>query len=109
MFWYVIIFILLVLTLRWSCRKQVLWFYRPTCGYCSAMQGDWDEFSSSAMFNIWPYIETMKVNLDDPINANLADKYNVNAVPYLIRVNGDNIDIYEGNRKSNDILAWASS
>lgn len=106
MWLFAIIAILLIYYLY--CNKTIVYrFYRPTCGYCTSTQDDWDSFKFNGITSL---IFGYDVNLDDEDedNLKLARKYKVNSVPTIIAVLPDGTaNVYNGNRSADDILAWA--
>ena len=102
--WLYIVIILFIYYLY--CNRTVVYrFYRPSCGYCRSSQDDWDLFKFNGVTSL---VFGYDVNLDDDDNLELANKYKITSVPTIITVLPDgSANVYNGNRKADDILEWA--
>lgn len=102
----IIVVLILLWVIRRKCAKKILWFYRPDCGWCHKMEGEWNKLESAAVFSIYP-IDTQRININDPMNRSLALKYNVTQVPFIIKLSKDGVqNVYQGNRSFEDMYDW---
>jgi len=74
----VILVVLVAGCLSGQAKDRVLYFYDPACPNCAAVE----PFISYLEQKYG--VKVRKINLDDPANAYLADKWHVDAVPTLI-------------------------
>lgn len=105
---HIVMLIFILVLLRKTYAKRVIWFYRPDCGHCQKMHPEWDKFESSAVFTVFPPIEAKKININEPQNATMAENYEVQGVPFIVKLDNDGVrNIYNGSRTSEDIFRWA--
>ena len=81
-----------------SAQKVLMLFYAEWCGASRQFLPVWDEIVESDMVN------TQKINVDD--NQELANKFNIQYLPTIYLVNGNNRIKYEGKRTKNSILQF---
>lgn len=84
---------------------KVYWFWRPSCGYCTAMQSEWEKLEESGVKTL------VRVNVEDSLDTNrhLAEKYQVQAVPTIIKVINGTPEKYEGDRTADAMKVWIES
>jgi hypothetical protein len=83
----------------------ITFFHRPSCGYCTKMNGDWDTFVSQKP----SWVKTRKINVSDPKNKSIASKYNIRGVPHIVKEKRGRKEVYSGNRKANNLLSWSKN
>jgi len=102
--------IILILILRLYNGKQVIWFYRPDCGYCANMMDTWSSFEKRCYSTIFPPLSSMKININEPENAELVADYNITSVPHIIKLERGGLrKVYNGDRSYGDLLKWAQN
>jgi hypothetical protein len=103
----VILIIIILLLLRRVFAKRVLWFYRMDCGHCQRMHSEWDKFETQAAFSMFPPIHTRKIDINDPANMDMAANYQVQGVPFIVKLSEDGVrNLYDGNRTAEDLFKW---
>ncbi len=84
---------------------SVMWFHRPSCGYCVKMKDEWEAFEGSAPSNV----HTMKIDTSDPANAPLAKKFGVKSVPHIVKVADGKAEVYSGERTVQGFMNWVNN
>jgi thiol-disulfide isomerase/thioredoxin len=84
-------------------KCDVIWFFRDSCGYCKKMSSEWDKFVKMSPH----YIRPVKIDVSKPENFAIARKYNVNSVPYIVKIQKGKSEVYAGNRTALEIMKWA--
>lgn len=101
----VIMLLLFLIWFIWRClSKPVYWFYRDSCPHCINMKTEWNKFESQCWCSM---IQPIKINIADPANQSIADRYNIQSVPTIIKIESGVAFEYKGNRTYNDIYKWA--
>lgn len=89
-----------------SLSDTIIWFYMPGCGHCTKMEGEWTKFCSQ----LPKHIRVKKIDITDPKNQKITMKYNVQGVPYIIRLcSNGSFSVYQGDRTAASLLLFATS
>jgi hypothetical protein len=80
--------------------KKIYYFYSKGCRYCTEFNPEWEKLSGNM------YI---KIDINDPSNTNMVNEFNISQVPTIIKLENDKQFKYSGNRKAEDIKAWAQT
>jgi glutaredoxin len=82
--------------------STVYWFHRPGCPHCVNMKGAWESLVRQI-----PKHNLVSVNTALPQNKALSNKYGVNGVPHIVKVDAHgNQSVYKGNRTTADMKNW---
>ncbi len=84
---------------------NVYYFFSPSCSYCQAMMPEWQKFDA----NVIETIHTEKIDITNPANADDVAKYGVTTVPFIIKINNSNVEVYHGERTADALNEWAMS
>ena len=86
-------------------KTNILLFYRPGCPWCEKLMvhgGDWDKFKNSVNSSI----SITEINTVE--NPQIASKFNVSGVPHIVKVKGDNVFIFNGDRTFENFMNFAN-
>ena len=91
-----------------SISTKVYRFYRPGCPHCVESQAEWDSFKMACLLKT---ISPIDVNMDTASveEKALYESFKLTGVPSIVKLKKDGTkDTYNGNRKADDIMAWAT-
>ena len=77
-------------------QKKLLLFYAPWCGASKAFLPIWERLTSE--------LNTETYNVDLEENKEISNQFNIEYLPTLFLINGNNRTKYEGDRTYEDIL-----
>lgn len=83
--------------------KKLLFFFSPSCGHCKNFMPEFEKFERIADADL----EIQKLEVSE--NAELAKRYNVEGVPFVILLVGDKKIKYDGTREAKDLLKFTQS
>lgn len=103
----VILIIILFHLYKKAYATKVILFHSPKCPYCIKLMPEWNKFVSMCRFST--VVDAMEINVEnnDSEIKHLKDNYQVNTWPTIIIIRGIKWDIYDGERKAQDI--WNAS
>lgn len=104
-----LVIIYLLLTYPKACKKKklVYYFYKQSCPFCKDVSNEWDFVEKSFSGT---NVLCKKIDISDSTNMEISQKFNVNAVPTIIKVDENDIQHkFIGTRKSADIIEWINS
>lgn len=103
--WYLVIVVIVIYVLY--CNSMYVYrFYRPTCGYCTSTQDEWELFKFRGFQSL---VFGRDINLDDCSDEEtiMAQRLNITSVPTIITVLPDgSANVYSGDRSADSILEW---
>ena len=80
----------------------VYWFHRPGCPHCVNMKDAWYNLKQQM-----PNHNLVSIDTSLPQNQALANKFGVNGVPHIVKVDSNgNKSVYKGNRSTADMKQW---
>lgn len=84
-------------------KIAIIWFHRPGCGYCTQMEPEWERLQTMVPTSV----DLKKVNtIEQPA---MASDFGVNGVPFIVKVVGNNRQVYNGNRSAEDLLKFCKA
>lgn len=86
-------------------KTIVYWFYRPGCPHCDNMKHAWQMLKHE----VSPKYILKEINTSLPRNQHLANKYDVEGVPHIVKVNYKGHVVYSGDRSTEDMKKWINS
>lgn len=102
----IIIFLVLIILFMMPMPGEpdlIIWFYSPGCGHCTRMESDWKQMETMVGSNV----KVQKVStLDNPA---LAEYFNVQSVPHIVKTQGSSHAVYHGDRSAKDLYNFAVS
>jgi thiol-disulfide isomerase/thioredoxin len=107
---YIILAVIIIIVLIYYSTKStayetdvLIWFYRPGCGHCDRMTGEWEKFIK--MQNRAD-LRLEKINTLE--NPKMAEQFGVFGVPYIVRVNNCIQTVYNGDRTAESLFAFSN-
>jgi thioredoxin 1 len=79
-------------------NKKLLLFYAPWCGASKTFLPTWERLMGEMK------TETYNVDLEE--NKEISNQFNIEYLPTLFLINGNNKIKYDGNRKYEDIISF---
>ena len=86
---------------RYKSKVLMIWFYRPGCGHCQHMEGEWDKFVDSSPSNV----ETQKINTIE--NQQMARNFEVYGVPHIVKIVNGKREVFDDYRNADNFLRFA--
>ena len=85
--------------------QTVMWFYNPGCHHCKKMKDSWFSLKDSGLPSNYRLHE---IDTSQKENKSMCDRYSVNGVPYIIKINSAGIttNVYDGDRSTRDMRKW---
>jgi thioredoxin-related protein len=74
---------------------KIIFFYRENCIHCNNMKSEWIKFRNSSNKNI--------VEVDISKHPNIANEYNINGVPHIIKIKSGIITEFNGPRTAKEL------
>ena len=89
-------------------KTEVIWFFKPECGYCVRMKDAWNQLKLS---RLPPNVTLQEINTALPENAAISSEYSVSGVPHIIKqkVGSDGkiyVKVYDGDRSMQSMRSW---
>lgn len=81
-------------------NDAIILFYSPNCMYCKQFKPQWDEFRNRTV------IPTREFSVIDPTFRYLAQDYQIQGVPHIVRDRNGIRTVYTGNRTVDDMLKF---
>ena len=114
---WILILILILIIIAWIAYKWytsnkntqpniLYYFYSPSCGFCRQFEPTWTKIVEDLQDSA---TAPLSVNVALPENQQLANKYDINAVPTLVYTNGQTHRKYSGPLTQDKILAFVYS
>ena len=82
---------------------DIIWFYRPGCGYCTRMNDEWEKFAAQAP----SYIQLYKINVSNPKYVQMANEYDVTGVPHIVKEKNGRRTVFKGQRTASEFYKFA--
>lgn len=85
---------------------KVYRFYRPGCGYCTAMDDEWTKLKSKCMFRT---VRCVDINMDtaNERERELFTNLGGSGVPHIAKVHSDGRRyIFDGERTADSMMKW---
>lgn len=90
-------------------NPKIIFFYSPSCPACIKTKPLWDFVINNInkfFINKSKSFDIFEVNITDPNNKDLCDKYNIEYIPTLILENNKNLIKEEGMMNLNTIISY---
>ena len=81
--------------------KKLLLFYAPWCGASKAFLPTWERLTSE--------LKTETYNVDLEENKEISNKFNIQYLPTVFLMNGNNKIKYDGDRSYEDIMSFVNN
>ncbi len=98
---FVIMTLLILHLYNTAYATRVYFFHSESCKYCIDLEPAWDMFINSSPSSVRP------MKIDKNANTKMAENFGVSSVPHIVKVQGDNRYVYDGDRSAEDLLRWA--
>jgi thiol-disulfide isomerase/thioredoxin len=111
-----LLFVIIIIVIILNCNSikelftspnhtTVYWFYRPGCPYCDDMKDAWGKLEN--ILNRNPKYKLHAINVSQAKNEKLANKYGVQGVPHIVKVQPNGrTSVYDGERSTSDMRKW---
>lgn len=83
-------------------ENKIILFYAEWCGYCKKMKPEWDNFKKDNP-------EVCEEYESEEITEELKKKYKINGYPTIVKVQGNNVIPYEGERTREGLTKFLMS
>lgn len=86
----------------------IVFFKMERCGHCKNFKPTWDKVSNE-LNNKKVNGKTCKMEVVDASNSALTDKYNVRGFPTVLKLEGEKVKEYSGDRSYADVVEFVKS